>query len=184
MDAAATAYEAIVAIAVGLHFAFVGYLVCGGFMAWRLPRTIWPHIVTGVWALGITVVAGLECPLTLVERWARARAGMAPLPESGFIAHYISGVPYPAGAAGTVRLAVAFLVAGSWAGYAVLHRRHAPGGTDGLVPHPRNPPHPPHPPHAPRPSHPQMCADDTSGRAGPAAVAPPPPQPRADDDGD
>jgi len=135
VDAAVTGYEAIVAVAVVLHFVFVGYLVCGGFVAWRFPRTIWPHIVTGVWALGITLVPWLECPLTIIERWARGPAGMAPLPESGFIAHYISGVFYPAGAAGTVRLSVAVLVAASWAGYVALHRRRATDDPDRRAPH-------------------------------------------------
>lgn len=142
MDAAGTGYAAIVAVAVGLHFVFIGYLVCGGFLAWRLPRTFWLHAVTGVWGLGITLVPWLECPLTIIERWARGRAGMPPLPESGFVAHYISGVLYPAGAAGTVRLAVAVIVAASWTGFVALHRRSDRAGAGNRAPHvPAAPPH-------------------------------------------
>lgn len=119
-------YSAVVAVAVGLHFLFIGYLLCGGFLAWRHPRTIWLHAAAAVWALCITFVPYLECPLTIAERWARREGGMAPLPSDGFISYYITGVFYPRGAAGAVEAAVMLLVVASWVGFAVrLRRRHA-----------------------------------------------------------
>ncbi len=124
-------YSAVVAVAVGLHFLFIGYLLCGGFLAWRHPRTIWLHAAAAVWALCITFVPYLECPLTIAERWARREGGMAPLPSDGFISYYITGVFYPRGAAGAVEAAVMLLVVASWVGFALrLRRRHA----DGAVP--------------------------------------------------
>lgn len=98
------------------HFAFVAYVVVGGFLAWRFPRTIWPHLVTAGWGFS-TIVFGLECPLTHVENWARERAGQARLPSSGFIDHYITGVLYPEDALGLVRSLAAVLVVVSWIGY-------------------------------------------------------------------
>ncbi|MEV6320765.1 DUF2784 domain-containing protein [Nocardia sp. NPDC051787] len=98
------------------HFAFVAYVVVGGFLAWRFPRTIWLHVVTAGWGFS-TIVFGLECPLTHVENWARERAGLVRLPSSGFIDHYITGVLYPEDALGLVRLLAAVLVAASWIGY-------------------------------------------------------------------
>jgi hypothetical protein len=47
---------------------------------------------------------------------------MAPLPPDGFIAHYLTGVLYPAEAVGTVRLAVAAIVVVSWVCFAVITR--------------------------------------------------------------
>lgn len=117
-------YQIVVALAVVAHFAFVGYLVVGGFIALRWRRTIWLHIPTALW--GIAITAGhLDCPLTWLERWARAKAGMAPLPPEGFIAHYITGVLYPAGWAGWVEVAVFALVAASWALYVQRGRRRS-----------------------------------------------------------
>ncbi|RCV47385.1 DUF2784 domain-containing protein [Marinitenerispora sediminis] len=110
------------------HFCFLGYLVVGGFFAWRWPRAVWPHVLVAGYGLGILVI-GWTCPLTVVEDWARVRAGGAGLGAQGFIAHYLTGVLYPADAIGAVRLLVALVVALSWAG-AVLrwrHRRTRPG---------------------------------------------------------
>ena len=60
-----------------------------------------------------------------MERWARARAGIAPLPSDGFIAHYITGVLYPADAVGVVEAVVFAVVVVSWAllAYAVVKGR-------------------------------------------------------------
>src|SRR6516225_9402395 len=89
-------YRLLVALVVALHFAFIGYVVIGGFLALRWPRTIWLHIAAVIWGIAIAAKR-VDCPLTWLERWARAGAGMAPLPPDGFIAHYITGVIYPAG---------------------------------------------------------------------------------------
>jgi hypothetical protein len=117
-------YIIVVVVAVAAHFAFVGYLVVGGFIALRWPRTIALHVLTVIWGAA-SVVVNLQCPLTDLERWARARAGMAPLPSDGFIAHYITGVLYPADAVGVVEATVFALVVVSWglAGYALVARR-------------------------------------------------------------
>jgi hypothetical protein len=118
-------FPAVEALAVTLHFAFLGYVVFGGFLAWRWRRTIALHVCAVVWGFG-SVLVGYDCPLTDLENWARGRAGRPPLPPSGFIAHYITGVLYPVDAVDLVRLLVAALVVVSWAGYALRGRRAAP----------------------------------------------------------
>jgi hypothetical protein len=111
-------YQAVVALAVAGHFAFICYVVVGGFVALHWRRTIWLHIPAALW--GIAITAGhLNCPLTWLERWGRAKAGMTPLPPQGFIAHYIAGVLYPASWAGAVPIAVFAVVAVSWVGFAL-----------------------------------------------------------------
>jgi Protein of Unknown function (DUF2784) len=109
-------YHIVVGLAVVAHFAFLCYLVVGGFVALRWRRAIWLHVPAVLWGIAITA-AHLDCPLTWLERWSRAKAGMAPLPPDGFIAHYITGVLYPAGWAGAVPAATFALIAVSWALY-------------------------------------------------------------------
>jgi hypothetical protein len=104
-----------------VHFAFIAYVVTGGFVALKWRRTLPLHVAAVVWGLG-SAVWDWPCPLTSLERWARAHAGMAPLPPDGFIAHYLTGVLYPADAVGTVRLAVAAIVVVSWVCFAVITR--------------------------------------------------------------
>jgi hypothetical protein len=109
-------YAILVALVVALHFAFIGYVVLGGFLALRWPRTMWLHIPAVLWGIAIGTKR-VDCPLTWVERWARARAGMAPLPADGFIAHYITGVIYPVSWEGAVEVAAFTVVLASWALY-------------------------------------------------------------------
>ena len=106
-------YQSVVGLVVALHFAFIGYVIAGGFLALRWRRTIWPHVAAVIWGIAIATKR-VDCPLTWLERWARARAGMAPLPANGFIAHYIAGVIYPVSWAAGVQLASFAVIALSW----------------------------------------------------------------------
>jgi hypothetical protein len=109
-------YQFVVAVAVVVHFAFLCYLLVGGLAALRWRRTIWLHVPAVLWGIAITT-EHLDCPLTWLERWGRAKARMAPLPPGGFIAHYIAGVLYPASWASFVPIVVFALVALSWVLY-------------------------------------------------------------------
>ena len=66
-----------------------------------------------IWAVAIEAV-NFSCSLTMIERCGRRNAGMAPLPPDGFIAHYITGVIYPAAWVGAVQTTVFAVVALSW----------------------------------------------------------------------
>jgi hypothetical protein len=126
-------YQTVVALVVVLHFGFIGYVVIGGFLALRWRRTIWLHIPAVIWGIAIATNR-VDCPLTWLERWARARAGMAALPPGGFIAHYITGVIYPVSWAVGVQLVSFAVVALSWALYFrrdISRRRHARAITRG-----------------------------------------------------
>ncbi len=122
-------YFILVALTVAAHFAFVIYVVVGGFIALRWPKTIWFHIAAAIWGLAISTNT-VDCPLTWLEGWARSRAGMAALPSQGFIAHYITGVFYPAGWTGAVEAAVSVVVIVSWIVFGWRARtRHARHGS-------------------------------------------------------
>lgn len=120
-------YEAAAAVTVGLHFAFLALGLLGGFAAWRWPRLIWFQIAAASW-LVLVVVARLPCPLTWMEDWARARAG---LPEhvGGFLQNHVAGVFYPVGHQAAARLVAALVVLSSWAGLAVIRRRRRRAGS-------------------------------------------------------
>ena len=109
-------YFAAVTATVGVHFAYLIYLPSGGFLALRWPRSMLLHVSTVMWGIGV-VWFGLPCPLTELERWARARAGMAPLPTAGFIERYIAGVCYPSNATGIVQKLAFFTAALSWVAF-------------------------------------------------------------------
>jgi hypothetical protein len=113
-------YRALADVTMVVHFAFLAYVVTGGFLAWRWPRAIWAHLLVAGWGLS-TVVLHLDCPLTWVEDWARRRAGDAGL-SRGFIDTYLTGIVYPERYTGLMQLLAAGAVAVSWTGVAL--RRH------------------------------------------------------------
>jgi hypothetical protein len=107
-----------------LHFGFLVFVALGGFLAWRWPRWIVPHVAAALWG-GITVVFTIECPLTYLENLFRHRAGEAGLPRSGFIDHYLEGVIYPERYTALVQAGVAALVLTSWVGALVAASRRS-----------------------------------------------------------
>lgn len=115
-------YQVIGDTAMVLHFAFLVYVTLGGFLAWRWPRMIWPHLIVAAYAFGITVI-GWDCPLTHVEEWGRTNAGQNGMAEVGFIDHYLTGVIYPEEHLLTAQLLVALSVAISWLGWFILRGR-------------------------------------------------------------
>ena len=122
-------FEIVVALTIFAHFLFIGYVVTGGVIALRWPRTIGLHVAAVLWAAA-SVAGHVGCPLTGLERWARRHADMQPLPSEGFIAHYITGVLYPADWVAAVQLLVFLIVATTWAYYGWRGRRRNPKVSD------------------------------------------------------
>jgi Protein of Unknown function (DUF2784) len=117
-------YQLLTKLIIAAHFAFLLYVVFGGFLAWRWPPLIWPHLVAAAWGAGIALGA-LECPLTDAENWARARAG-SDIPTAGFIDRFVEGVLYPERFTGLLQMLAAVLVAVSWVGAYLRHRNAQP----------------------------------------------------------
>jgi Protein of Unknown function (DUF2784) len=103
-----------------VHFAFLGYVIVGGFLAWRWPWAIWPHLAAVGWGLS-TVLVTLPCPLTGLEDWSRRRAGQAGLPR-GFFRQYLEGVVYPARYTAVLEWVIATVVMATWFGACLLWR--------------------------------------------------------------
>ncbi len=85
---------AATAIAI-LHLAFILFVIFGGFLVVRWPRLAWIHLPAAVWGVLIEWLSWY-CPLTTWENILLQRAGRAGY-SSGFVAHYIMPVIYPAG---------------------------------------------------------------------------------------
>ena len=116
------AYAILVVLTVATHFTFIAYMVTGGFFALRWPRTIWLHVPVVIWGIAIELI-DFVCPLTWLERWARPKAGMGPMPADGFIDHYLTGVLYPAEDADLVLVLALLTVLTSWVLFAFARRR-------------------------------------------------------------
>ncbi len=108
-------------LVVAVHFGFLAYLLVGGFLAWRWPRTILTHAVAALWAL-LIVVVDVPCPLTGLQNALRERGGQHRLSD-GFIETYVRGTFYPAAYERASQVIVAVLVLVSWVGFALRRRR-------------------------------------------------------------
>jgi hypothetical protein len=98
------------------HFGFLAFLTLGGFLAWRARWVIVPHLAAVAWG-AVSVVVGVECPLTAAEDGLRRLGGEGGLPH-GFIDTYLGVLVHPADRGLATQLAVATLVAVSWLGLA------------------------------------------------------------------
>jgi hypothetical protein len=108
-----------------LHFAFIAFVVLGGFcVVWR-PRWAWLHLPALAWGIWIEISHGI-CPLTPWENALRQHAGEAGYP-GGFIEHYLMPIIYPPGLLPTTQWLLAVLLVSLNAllyGWAVArHRR-------------------------------------------------------------
>jgi hypothetical protein len=107
-------------VVVAVHFAFVLYVVLGGFLAWRWPRSLPLHVASAVYALGIVVI-GWDCPLTTLENHFRRVGGESDY-RQGFIDRYMKDVIFPHQFTSALRVLVAVLVVVSWIGLEWRHR--------------------------------------------------------------
>ncbi len=115
-------YRILADAAMIAHFGFLGFLIAGGFLAWRKPWVLAIHVPVAGWAVGIETLHW-TCPLTELENWARLRAGQDGLAPTGFIDTYIAGTLYPVQAGRFVLTGAASIVLASWAGAFVRMRR-------------------------------------------------------------
>lgn len=103
-------YRLLADLVVGIHFAFVIFALLGGLMVLRWRWAAWLHLPAAIWAVLIEF-AGWICPLTPLENWLRTRGGGTGY-ETGFVAHYIIPVLYPAGLTRELQIILGLVVAG------------------------------------------------------------------------
>jgi hypothetical protein len=102
-------YRMLADLVVWLHFAFIVFVVAGGWLALRWPRLVWLHLPAVAWGV-IVELMGWYCPLTPLENRFRALAGEA-VYAGDFAGNYLLPLIYPAGLTRTIQI---------WIGMAVI----------------------------------------------------------------
>jgi hypothetical protein len=101
-------FQALADLTVLMHFAFILFVLFGGFLVRYRPWLVWLHVPTLLWALGIEAV-GWRCPLTVLEKWLRASGGSGGY-LGGFVRHWIISPLFdPGGIPPAVRSAFALV---------------------------------------------------------------------------
>jgi hypothetical protein len=111
---------------VGIHYAFMVYLVVGGFIAWRWRKTIILHALAAIWAI-LIITTKVPCPLTALQNQFRERAGQPPL-TSSFINLYVRGTLYPSQEQTLARILLAVVILVSCVGFLRLRRTRIEAG--------------------------------------------------------
>ena len=119
-----TLWRGLADAVVAVHYAYMAYLIVGGFIAWLWRWTIWAHAAAVAWAIAI-IATKVPCPLTALQNHFRHSAGERPLSDS-FINLYIRGTFYPADQQTIARVVLAVIVLASWIGFALVQRRGTP----------------------------------------------------------
>ncbi len=86
-------YRVLADVTVGVHLAFIVFVIFGGFLTWRWPKLAWAHVPAFLWGGGIALL-GWICPLTYLENDLRA-LGAAEGYASSFVEKYLLPVIYP-----------------------------------------------------------------------------------------
>jgi hypothetical protein len=87
-------YRALAVAVLILHLLWIGWVIFGAVWTRRRRALRWFHIASLVYGIFIEVVPWPPCPLTLLEQWLEARAGVEPY-QGSFILHYLDAVVYP-----------------------------------------------------------------------------------------
>src|ERR1700731_2844646 len=86
-------YTGLAVCVLFLHMLFILWVVFGALLTLSRPVLRWLHIVSLVWGI-LTELLPWPCPLTVLENWLEAKAGVRPY-QSGFLLHYLDKVVYP-----------------------------------------------------------------------------------------
>lgn len=93
MQAASNLYSALAILVLFLHALFILWVVFGALVTGSHRALRWLHIASLVWGI-LTELSPLACPLTLLENWLEANAGVQPY-QGGFLLHYLDKFVYP-----------------------------------------------------------------------------------------
>jgi len=89
-------YRLLTDLTVAVHFAFLIFVVAGGFLARRHRWLAIPHVFAAAWGVYVEAMPGVICPLTPLENLFALRAGEAGY-QGSFIEHYLVPIIYPEG---------------------------------------------------------------------------------------
>src|SRR5207245_7941570 len=86
-------YSVLAVCMLFLHALFILWVVFGALLTRSRPALRWLHIISLVWGI-FTELLPWPCPLTLLENWLEAKAGVEPY-QGGFLLHYLDKFVYP-----------------------------------------------------------------------------------------
>jgi hypothetical protein len=90
----ANVYHLLAIAVLSLHLLWVLWVI-GGALLTRGRRVLaWLHIGSLIYSIFIEVLPWPPCPLTLLESWLEARAGITPY-QGSFLVHYLDAMVYP-----------------------------------------------------------------------------------------
>ncbi|RLK60338.1 DUF2784 domain-containing protein [Actinokineospora cianjurensis] len=110
----------LAAATVVVHFAALLYIGFGGFLAWKWPKSIFVHVFFAIWGVLVNSTP-VQCPLTAVENYFRAKQGLGPLP-GGFNEFYVYGTLVPEGHVDLVAAVALLVLVFSYVGAYLLWR--------------------------------------------------------------
>ncbi len=93
MHAASSFYSALAIFVLLLHALFILWVVFGALLTRSRPLLRWLHIGSLVWGI-LTELLPWPCPLTVLENWLEAKAGVQPY-QGGFLLDYLDKLVYP-----------------------------------------------------------------------------------------
>jgi len=91
--AALNFYSGLAVCVLVLHGLFILWVVFGAILTRSRPFLRWLHIPSLIWGI-LTELLPWPCPLTLLENWLEAKAGIEPY-KGGFLLHYLDKLVYP-----------------------------------------------------------------------------------------
>lgn len=86
-------FSLLAELVVALHFTFIVFVVAGGVLSLRWPRTAWVHLPAAVWGSAVELF-GWVCPLTPWENQLRSMGGGG-LYQGDFLARTLGPLIYP-----------------------------------------------------------------------------------------
>ena len=101
-------YRLFAELVVVIHFAFVVFVVLGGFLIFLWRKAIWLHVPAVLWSAWIELSGGI-CPLTPLENWFWIKGGQASYPDD-FVGNYILPLIYPEGLTRAKQIILAAMV--------------------------------------------------------------------------
>lgn len=101
-------FTALALLTVLLHFAFILFVVFGGFAVARRPRLAPVHLACAAWGAYVSLAHRI-CPLTPLENWFR-REGGGMAYRGDFLEHYLLAVIYPTGLTADIQNALGLAV--------------------------------------------------------------------------
>lgn len=90
---ATNVYSGLAVCVLFLHVLFILWVIFGALVTLSRPVLRWLHIVSLVWGI-LTELLPWPCPLTVLENWLEAKAGVQPY-QGGFLLHYLDKLIYP-----------------------------------------------------------------------------------------